>query len=509
MPQIWKTSFSITYEILDTPASAEFDDFTRLASEICGTPIALISLLDEDRQWFKSKVGLDAAQTPRDISFCGHAIHGTDLFEIPNALEDERFKDNPLVTGAPDIRFYAGEPLITSDGFGIGTLCVIDRIPHQLNASQRDALKVLGRLLVLQLEMRVSLRREQELNVELAAQANFRKSLLNSAGMAMIAADRSGLITSFNFGAERLSGYSPGEVLGKMKFGDFVQGEPVDCGNEPSETHEGIFLRKDQATVPVELTMSVIADADNINSGLLAIVADISERKLLENTKAEFISVVSHELRTPLTSIRASLGLLEAGVLGLIPAKALEVITIANRNSQRLITLVNDILDMDKLMSGKMTIHTDKLNLVSLIEQSIEANKGYAETYQVQYAFLDRADRPEVIGDEDRLMQVMANLLSNAAKFSTTGTQIDIRLVSTGTALRVEVQDHGEGIPLEFQPKIFGKFAQASNSSTRNRGGTGLGLHICQKLMEKMNGQIGFDTVIGKGSTFWFSMPLA
>jgi serine phosphatase RsbU (regulator of sigma subunit) len=155
------------YEILDTPPEAEFDDFTWLASEICGTPIALISLLDADRQWFKSKVGLDASETPRELTFCAHAIHGQDILEVPNALEDERFADNPLVTGAPDIRFYAGSPLITPVGMPLGTLCVIDRVPRQLSEQQRESLSRLGRQVVVQLELRLAKRKLQRLALKL------------------------------------------------------------------------------------------------------------------------------------------------------------------------------------------------------------------------------------------------------------------------------------------------------------------------------------------------------
>ena len=173
------------YAVLDTPAEVDFDDFTQLASQICQTPIALISLLDERRQWFKSKVGLEVAETPRNVSFCQHTIQGPGLLEIPDALQDERFRDNPLVTGEPRIRFYAGALLTTPDGYNLGTLCVIDRTPRELTTEQRDGLNRLARQVMAQLELRRS-REEfrQELAARLAAEGRLRRAsdLLSAVG---------------------------------------------------------------------------------------------------------------------------------------------------------------------------------------------------------------------------------------------------------------------------------------------------------------------------------------
>jgi two-component system, NtrC family, sensor kinase len=145
------------YAILDTEPEQAFDDLTLLASFVCKTPIALISLVDEDRQWFKSKVGMDASQTPRDIAFCSVAIQQTDVMVVPDTLQDERFRNNPLVIAGPRIRFYAGAPLINDEGYALGTLCVVDRTPREFGADQKEALQALGRLVLAQLEFRLNL----------------------------------------------------------------------------------------------------------------------------------------------------------------------------------------------------------------------------------------------------------------------------------------------------------------------------------------------------------------
>lgn len=325
------------YDVLDTAAEAEFDDFTRLAAQLCGTPIALISLVDADRQWFKSRVGLDATETPRDISFCGHAIYEGELLEIPDALNDVRFCDNPLVAGQPGIRFYAGAPLIAPGGHGIGTLCVIDMRPHTLTEQQRDVLTTLGRQVVRQLELRRSLKREQQLNDKLTRLSIFQKTLFDSAAMAIISTTTTGMITTFNPAAERLLGYTAAELVGKETPGLFHEGaevvaraaelsEALQRTIEPgfevfvanvlthdSETREWTYCCKNGSRVPVMLTVSAVRDADGRLIGYVGMARDISERKRAEKIKSEFVSMVSHELRTPLTSISGALGLITGG----------------------------------------------------------------------------------------------------------------------------------------------------------------------------------------------------
>ena len=202
------------YAILDTPAEEEFDDFTRLAAQICGTPIALISLVDAERQWFKSTRGLSAPETPRDISFCGHAIHGKEIFEVSNALEDERFRDNPLVTSDPNIRFYAGAPLVTPDGYGVGTLCVIDTAPHRLDAAQRESLAALSRQVVRLLELRIALRQAKDMTAKAQESEERFHQLFLHMGQGVVIQEADGRIADANPAAERILGLSLAQMRG-------------------------------------------------------------------------------------------------------------------------------------------------------------------------------------------------------------------------------------------------------------------------------------------------------
>ena len=301
------------YEILDTPAEDEFEDFTRLAAQICGTPIALVSLVDADRQWFKSRVGLDTTETVRGISFCGHAIHGQGVFEVPDALDDERFRDNPLVTAVPNIRFYAGAPLTTPNGYNIGTLCVIDRVPRRLTPEQREAMMRLARQAMARMEMRLASRR-------LAQQTAFQAAILANAASAIIATTPDGVITHFNPKAERMLGYTAVETIGRQTLGVFHDPAEVvaraselsrELGREiapgfevfvaragQSETPEWTYVRKDGSRLPVLLSMSALRDTSGNISGFLSIAQDITHQK----AAAEALTQKRQRLELALTS---------------------------------------------------------------------------------------------------------------------------------------------------------------------------------------------------------------
>jgi signal transduction histidine kinase len=246
-----------------------------------------------------------------------------------------------------------------------------------------------------------------------------------------------------------------------------------------------------------------------VSSGIdtaLVLVRDISERKAIERLKDEFVATVSHELRTPLTAIHGALGLVSGGVAGALPTQAHTMVEIALNNSDRLIRLINDLLDIQKIDAGQFDIQRSPLALLPLLERTIAANSAYGHQFGVAFR-LECANTIVVSTDADRLMQVLTNLLSNAAKFSPAGDTVVVRVARYQQQVRIAVIDHGPGIPLAFQAKLFHKFAQADGSNTRRSGGTGLGLSIAKKLIERLGGRIGFETAAGVGTTFYVELP--
>ncbi|MDB6029128.1 MAG: hypothetical protein JWM68_5351 [Verrucomicrobiales bacterium] len=317
-----------SYGILDTQPEAVFEEITRLASEICQMPIALVTLVDEQRQWFKSKIGLEVNQTSRDVSFCAHALNGSeDLFVIEDTLKDERFADNPLVTDGPKIRFYAGAPLLTPDHFRIGTLCVIDRIPRHLTTTQANALRVLSRQVMSQIELRRTIQ-------ELAQISTLQNAILNGANYAIISTNTRGEIVTFNSAAEQLLGYRADEVIGEKTLAfchdpnDILRrsrelswelGRPVESGFETlvakvlpgrADEQEWRYIRKDGSQFPVRLSITTLTDETNNLTGYLAIGSDVTEQKRLETERA-ILSKIGQKMSSASNTVEAGRVILE------------------------------------------------------------------------------------------------------------------------------------------------------------------------------------------------------
>jgi signal transduction histidine kinase len=231
------------------------------------------------------------------------------------------------------------------------------------------------------------------------------------------------------------------------------------------------------------------------------------ERKRLDRLKDEFVSTVSHELRTPLTSIYASLGLLIGEAAGKLPDPMGRLLAIAHKNSERLVRLVNDILDVEKMESGRAIFNFGRVDVRSLVGQAIEGNRALAEGLGVRIR-LEGVDAVfDVRTDPDRLTQVVTNLLSNAVKFSSAQDEVVVSIEEAADAVRISVRDHGIGIPADFKPHVFERFAQADATNTRAKGGTGLGLSIVKQIVDRLGGETGFADAPGGGTVFHVELP--
>tara|TARA_R110000868_G_scaffold63100_3_gene190202 strand:- start:2682 stop:7163 length:4482 start_codon:yes stop_codon:yes gene_type:complete len=345
---------------------------------------------------------------------------------------------------------------------------------------------------------------------------DYLRALLDNVLDAIITVDQQGYIETFNHAAERIFGYSHLEVSGHRAT--LLLPEPHRSMRARYISHflkNGIqkmlgkdielsAMRSNGESFTIELAVSQISYQGERR--FIAVIRDIEERKRIERMKSEFVSTVSHELRTPLTAIAGSLGLINGGALGEVPAAIQQMLQIAQDNSGRLNLLINDLLDMDKLVAGKMLFALHDEALQPLLEQAIEENQPYASRYQVQLKLQGPATDARVRVDKLRLAQVLANLLSNAAKFSPRGQSVEVRVQQHDAGVRISVTDHGPGVPENFQARIFSKFSQADATDTRQKGGTGLGLAISKEIIERMGGQIGFDSTVGKGATFWLEL---
>jgi len=241
--------------------------------------------------------------------------------------------------------------------------------------------------------------------------------------------------------------------------------------------------------------------------GLLRALRYAIERKRLDRLKDEFVSTVSHELRTPLTSISASLGLLMGKAAGSLPDPIVRLLGIAHKNSERLVRLVNDILDIEKMQSGRAVFNFARVDVKSLVEQAIEGNLELAEGYGVRIRLEDTDAVCDVRADPDRLAQVVTNLLSNALKFSPAQDEVVVAIEEATDVVRISVRDHGAGISVDFMPHIFERFAQADATNVRQNGGTGLGLSIVKQIVDRLGGEVGFADAPGGGTIFHVALP--
>jgi PAS domain S-box-containing protein len=514
------------YGVLDTLPEQALDDLTAMAAQICGTPIALISLVDQDRQWFKSRVGLEVAETPREQSFCAHAISQRDLFVVADASKDPRFSGNALVNGAHATRFYAGAPLVTPEDAALGTLCVIDHVPRKLTPEQEQALQILARQVMTHLELR------RQMTAVRLSEERFSSAFEHAPiGMALVSLE--GRWLKVNQALCDFVGYMPGE-LAEKSFQDLTHPEDLEAdlthvrelleGKINSYHMEKRYFHKRGHIVWVNLGVSLARNRENEPLYFISQIQDITESRetlarqqeltqkaqAAERAKSEFLATMSHEIRTPLNGVIGMANILADTELNEMQRECVETINISGES---LLSVINDILDYSKIEAGRLEMENRTFNLQQCVEEAVDlfATQIRAKKLEAIY-FVSPAIPALLNGDSMRLRQVLVNLIGNAIKFTARGEiSVNVELTTQdekGCHLLFSVSDSGIGIPKEKIDKLFQAFQQVDTSTTRRYGGSGLGLAICKRLTSFMGGSIWAKSHAGAGSTFYFSAIL-
>ena len=393
---------------------------------------------------------------------------------------------------------------------------------HHVLASGYRLRQAYGRLteerhaLNLQVENQI----QELLDAQREIQASGRKLALFSerAPIAVFEMDANGTILDMNPAAETVFGHAASELVGRNLIRTLIpQDEPwldqswweeFAASREPVARIRVRCVRRDGLEIVCEFSLTpLINDANDIVS-VIAQCRDITQQIEAERVKKEFTSTLSHELRTPLTSIIGSLQLINTGMFGTLDQDAAELALVAERNAQRLLDLINDILDLERIDSGRLSLNAEDVSLDEVLQESVVLNRAYAERFGVRLKLLAEPPKVTVHADRRRLLQVMTNLISNAAKFSPEGGHVELSASCTDALVQVSVEDRGPGIPQDFRSRIFGRFAQADSALTRKKGGTGLGLAICKRLIELMGGEIWYADREGGGTSFHFRLPM-
>ena len=515
------------YGILDTLPERDFDDLTSLAARICGTPIALVTLVDAERQWFKAKVGLEATETSRDLAFCAHAILRSDLLVVSDASTDLRFSDHPFVTGPPYIRFYAGAPLITPDGLALGTLCVVDLEPHELTDEQSDALRALSRQVVAQLELR---RTRTDLESALQKSEERWRAVFDRSAIGVALTEETGRFLAVNRSYEKMLGYTE-EELRQLSFFDITPEafrEPnrsllseMWTGTRQQYDLEKPYQRKDGSLIWVRLHASLIPGSGSEPRLALALCEDITERKRAEEalhetearlaevtrltTMGELAASIAHEVNQPLAAIvnngAACLRMLSTESPDLNEVR--EAVTDIIRDGERASEVIAGVRALFKKQQAQKT----PVAINDVIKEALVFTRGTVERHGILLHADLGVGLPPVPGDRVQLQQVILNLIANGieAMSSVTGRAREMWVASRldgAKRLFVSVRDSGVGLDPERAERLFEAFY------TTKPGGIGMGLSISRSIIEAHGGQLWAVPNEGPGATFQFSLPV-
>ena len=544
------------YQMLESDISQEFDDIVNIVKQICGVPIAFLSIVADETQHIKSCVGLEKCESPRDISFCGHTILEEDGFlEIKDTGKDERFSDNPFVCNAPNIRYYFGATLISPDGYPLGTLCAVDTKPNALSEEQKQSVITLSKKIMTCLDVKLMnddlltllsrvrkeiihrKQKEKELKAALEESQAAKDKLAYLSIVAsetdnpVIITDAHGRMEYVNTAFTTMTGYSKEEAIGKSP-GKLLQGEETTAeqveafrkGLESGESfvQQIINYTKTGDKYWVLCAITPVYNEQGLLSKYISLEREITKEKEQElamqrakekaeegmKIKDQFLSNMSHEIRTPMNGI--------IGLTNLLKEEHLtdyqnHLINSIDQSANILLRLINDILDLSKINAEKISFEKKTFNLRALLNNLEQTFSIIAREKGIDFQVFMSSNTPdEVVGDPTRLNQILMNLINNALKFTERGfVRIEVSKkngLADTNSIHFKVVDTGIGISESKQQSVFAEFVQADDHITRKYGGTGLGLTIAKKLVEKMGGSLYLHSIVGEGSTFSFDI---
>ena len=496
--------------LLDTSPEQVFDDLTHVAALVCATPVALVSLVDARRQWFKSRVGLDTTETPRQVAFCAYAICGPDVLVVEDTHRDDRFRDNPLVTDAPGVRFYAGAPILTQDARAVGTVCVIDHVPRSLAPLQRSALEFLARQAAALIDLRRYAVSAERAKAEL-------QDFLDGAFDLIQAVGPDGRIRYVNRSWVATLGYSEQEASSLDLFDIVAPESQAHCRSLFAAVLEGraardvraVLLRKDGARIHVAgSTTTAIEDGAVLHTR--SVFRDVTAHVEAERARDKFITKATAELRTPLAAIAGALDALESALGAPLSGATLELVELARAQTRRLARVLGDI-DLLHCSPSRLapSLQRTAVSLDAVAADALSRTAAAARARSTTVA-LEVAKRLEVDGDRERLGETLAHLVSNAVRNSPHGSTVLVTIDASAPATaRVTVRDEGFGISTEDQPLIAHLFCGAPPRHRPTPSRAGLGLAVSHAIVAAHGGRTGFESDLGRGSSFWFELPLA
>ena len=512
----------LDYDILDTQADPAYDEIVRVAAQVTGAPYAYLGFLDANRLWFKSRVGFPERELPRETTACQFTILDGEPLLIADAAREPRFPAEGLsLTRDLHCRSYLGAPLAGPAG-AVGTLAVLSPLPNAFTEEHAWILGVLARQVVTRMEYTIhahaqerAIRSRQRIERALTVERNFVSAVLDTMSALVLVLDTSGRIVRFNRACEEVSGYLFAELAGRAfpqeLFLPEERGLALDLlqqalGGPLGEPRELHWISRDGRKRCIAWNTTTLTDGIGEINFIIMTGLDVTEQRRLDRMKDEFISTVSHELRTPLTSLRAALGLIAGGVLDQRPEKTSQMMDVATGNCDRLVRLVNDILDFERMGAGRLPMQFSEADAHDLLRRAADLHRPGAEKANISLR-IDAMPVPLWV-DRDRILQTLGNLIGNAIRFSPAGSEILLRAYARhGIEAVLSVEDQGRGIPAEKLDVIFERFQQVDASDSRDMGGAGLGLAICRKIVRQHGGRIWAESVVGQGSRFQFTVP--